>query len=172
MFAKHTFSLAEFLWSGGTALGWWNDQRMWLYQRTTSFLFAFIDTILKILGFSESSFVVTEKVADEDELQRYEKEIMEFGTASSMFTIISTLALLNLFCMIGVVKKVIIGDGYVKFYETMLLQILLCSALVLINWPLYQGLFWRKDNGKVPSSVTTKSLVLVLSACTCFTFLY
>lgn len=172
MFAKYTYSLAEFLWSGGTALGWWNEQRLWLYLRTTSFLFGFIDAILKTLGFSESSFAVTEKVADEDVSQRYEKEIMEFGAASSMFTILSTLALLNLFCMIGAVKKVVVGDGYVKFYETMLLQILLCSALVLINWPLYQGLFLRKDNGKMPSSVTTKSLVLALSICTCFTFLY
>ncbi|GAY47730.1 hypothetical protein CUMW_106600 [Citrus unshiu] len=162
IFAKYGGSLVEFLWCGGTALGWWNDQRLWLYKRTSSYLFAFIDTILKTLGFSESAFVVTAKVADQDVLERYEKEIMEFGDTSSMFTILSTLALLNLFCLIGAVKRVIIDDGFVKLYETMILQILLCSTLVLINWPLYQGLFLRKDNGKMPSSLTAKTLVLAL----------
>ncbi|XP_031259760.1 cellulose synthase-like protein E1 [Pistacia vera] len=172
IFAKYTYSLVEFLWSGGTILGWWNDQRIWLYKRTSSYLFAFIDTILKSLGFSESAFVVTAKVADEDVSQRYEKEIMEFGASSSMFTILATLALLNLFCLIGVLKKVILDQGIFRLYETMLLQILLCGVLVLINWPMYQGLFLRKDNGKMPSSIAAKSLVLALSACTCFTFLY
>ena len=162
IFAKYGGSLVEFLWCGGTALGWWNDQRLWLYKRTSSYLFAFIDTILKTLGFSESAFVVTAKVADQDVLERYEKEIMEFGDTSSMFTILSTLALLNLFCLIGAVKRVIIDDGFVKLYETMIFQILLCSTLVLINWPLYQGLFLRKDNGKMPSSLTAKTLVLAL----------
>lgn len=172
IFARYAYSLVEFLWSGGTIPGWWNDQRIWLYKRTTSYFFAFIDTILKSLGFTESAFVVTAKVADEDVSQRYEKEMMEFGTSSSMFTVLATLALLNLFCLIGVLKKVIIDQGLFSFYDTMLLQILLCGALVLINWPLYQALFLRKDNGKIPSSLTAKSLVLALSACTCFTFLY
>ncbi|KAK9209912.1 hypothetical protein WN944_002281 [Citrus x changshan-huyou] len=162
IFAKYAGSLVEFLWCGGTALGWWNDQRLWLYKRTSSYLFAFIDTILKTLGFSESAFVVTAKVAGQDVLERYEKEIMEFGDTSSMLTILSTFALLNLLCLIGAVKRMIIDDGFVKMYETMILQILLCSTLVLINWPLYQGLFLRKDNGKMPSSLTAKTLVLAL----------
>ncbi|KAJ0102468.1 hypothetical protein Patl1_03900 [Pistacia atlantica] len=146
------------------SLAWWNDQRIWLYKRTSSYLFAFIDTILKSLGFSESAFVVTAKVADEDVSQRYEKEIMEFGASSSMFTILATLALLNLFCLIGVLKKVILDQGIFRLYDTMLLQVLLCGVLVLINLPMYQGLFLRKDNGKMPSSLTAKSLVLALSA--------
>ncbi|CAL8998618.1 unnamed protein product [Prunus brigantina] len=36
MIGKYTWSFVEFLWSGGTILGWWNDQRMWLYKRTSS----------------------------------------------------------------------------------------------------------------------------------------
>ncbi|XP_002522779.2 cellulose synthase-like protein E1 [Ricinus communis] len=163
--AKYVYSLAEFLWSGGTSLGWWNEQRIWLYKRTTSYLFAFLDTILKTVGLSDLDFVITAKVADGDVLQRYEEEIMEFGVSSPMFTILATLAMLNLVCFVGVVKKVI------RIYETMSLQILLCGVLVLINLPLYKGLFVRKDKGKLPGSLIVKSSVLALVICTSFTFL-
>ena len=171
--AKYTCSLAEFLWSGGTILGWWNEQRIWLYKRASSYLFAFVDTILKSLGLSESAFVITTKVADEDGSKRYEKEIMEFGSSSPMFTILSTIAMINLFCFIGgVVKEAFFGKGIVELFKTMPLQILLCGVLILINLPLYQGLFFRTDKGKIPSSVVVKSASFALFACTCFAFMY
>ncbi|KAF2286224.1 hypothetical protein GH714_011894 [Hevea brasiliensis] len=169
--AKYIYSLVEFLCSGGTILGWWNEQRIWLYKRTTSYLFALIDSILKTLKFTNVTFSITAKVADEDVSQRYEKEIMDFGASSPMFTILATLAMLNLFCFAGVVKKVIMDENF-RLFEEMFLQLLLCGALVLINLPLYQGLFLRKDKGKVPSSITIKSFILALLACTSFTFLY
>ncbi|KAF3453294.1 hypothetical protein FNV43_RR03734 [Rhamnella rubrinervis] len=157
--SKYTYSLAEFLWCGGTILGWWNDQRIWLYKRCSSYLFAFIDTILKSLGFSDSGFIITSKVADQDVSQRYEKEIMEFGTSSPMFTILSTLALINLCFLVGMVKQVIMGEeGSAKYYEAMWLQILISGVLILINWPLFQALFLRKDEGRMPSSQALKSL--------------
>lgn len=128
-----------------------------------------MDTILRLLGFSETSFILTAKVADEDVSQRYEGEMMEFGGSSPMFTILATLAMLNLFCVVGVVKKVGLD---MEVYKTMALQILLAVVLLLINWPLYQGLFLRKDNGKMPWSLTVKSVLLALVACTCSTFFH
>ncbi|KAM3743949.1 hypothetical protein ACB098_06G015000 [Castanea mollissima] len=170
--AKHICGLAEFLWCGGTILGWWNSQRMWLYKRTSSYLFAFMDTILKLLGFAESGFVISTKIADEDVSQRYEKEIMEFGTSTPMFTILSTLAMINLVCFVVVLKEALMGEGIIRVYETMSLQFVLCGILVLINFPLYQALFLRKDKGKLPSSLAAKSIVLALLACISFTLLY
>ena len=150
-------------------MGWWNDQRIWLYKRASSYLFAFIDTILNSLGFANPTFIITAKVANEDVSHRYEKEIMDFGTSSSMFTILSLLALLNLYCFTGVVKEVVIG---VKVYEAMFMLLLLSGVLVLINLPLYQGLFLRKDKGKMPSSLAVRSAAFALFACICFIFLY
>ncbi|XP_050246399.1 cellulose synthase-like protein E1 isoform X2 [Quercus robur] len=170
--AKNICALAEFLWCGGTIIGWWNNQRMWLYKRTSSYLFAFMDTILKLLGFAESGFVISTKIADQDVSQRYEKEIMEFGTSTPMFTILSTLAMINLVCFVGVLKEALMGKGIIRVYETMSLQFVLCGILVLINFPLYQALFLRKDKGKLPSSLAGKSIVLALLACISFTLLY
>ncbi|XP_020232856.1 cellulose synthase-like protein E1 [Cajanus cajan] len=158
-----TYSLLEFFFCGGTFQGWWNDLRIWLYKRTSSYLFACIDTILKLFGFSNSTFIITAKVTEEDALKRYEKEMMEFGASSPMLTILATLAVLNLFCFLSVLKDaLILREGDHGVYETMVLQVLLCGFLVLINLPIYQGLFLRKDSGRLPSSVAIKSIILAV----------
>ncbi|PRQ35153.1 hypothetical protein RchiOBHm_Chr5g0076901 [Rosa chinensis] len=161
------------MWCGGTMLGWWNDQRIWLYQRITSYLFAFIDTIVHYLGYTDSAFVITAKVADADVSERYKKEIMEFGGSCPMFTILATLALLNLYCFAGFVQAAVAGTiGFAEVYETMCLQILLCGVLIVINLPLYEALYLRKDKGKLPSSVAVKSMAFAGFACICSKFIY
>ncbi|KAJ0253290.1 Cellulose synthase-like protein E1 [Hirschfeldia incana] len=170
--AVSAYSLAEFLWCGGTLRGWWNEQRMWLYRRTSSFLFGFMDAILKKLGVSESAFVITAKVAEEEAAERYEKEVMEFGVESPMFLLLGTLGMLHLFCFAAAVMRLVMtcreagGD-----LRTMGLQFVITGVLVVINWPLYEGMLLRKDKGKMPMIVTVKSVVLALSACTFLVFL-
>ncbi|GAB4845926.1 hypothetical protein Ancab_024932 [Ancistrocladus abbreviatus] len=168
--STYVYSLAEYLWSQGTVLGWWNEQRVWLYKRTSSYLFAFIDTLLKQIGLSELNFVITPKVVDEEVSDRYKKEILEFGDSSPMFTILATLALMNLFCLVAVLSTVVMNGGQM-IWERMGLQMLLCMALVVINSPLYEALFVRKDKGKMPSDVTLKSVGFATLICTCFSFL-
>ncbi|KAL5802174.1 hypothetical protein ACOSQ4_030479 [Xanthoceras sorbifolium] len=139
--AMYSYSLAEFLWS--------------------------VSRILR------SSIRDRSQSSDEDVSERYQEEILEFGSSSPMFTIITTLAGLNFFCFLGVVVKKLAMDaaGILRYFDTMALQILLCAVIVLINWPLYQGLFFRKDNGKMPSSLTLQSIAFALLASTCFVYL-
>ncbi|KAF3954855.1 hypothetical protein CMV_019854 [Castanea mollissima] len=164
IFLHRAYSLGECIWFGGTFKGWWNDQRMWLYRRTTSYFFGLLDYILKRLGFTKSTFVITTKVADDDVSQRYEQEVMEFGTSSPMFTILATLALLNAFCFFGGLKRVI-ADLETMVWEQFALQILLCGLLVFINLPIYEGLFFRKDVASLPTSISYQSTIFALLAC-------
>ncbi|KAF8049063.1 hypothetical protein N665_2307s0006 [Sinapis alba] len=170
--AANAYSLAEFLWCGGTFHGWWNEQRMWLYRRTSSFLFGLIDTIQKKLGVSESAFVITTKVAEEEGAGRYEKEVMEFGVESPMFLLLGTFGMLNFFCLTASIMRLMMtsreAGGDVK---TMGMQFVITVVLVVLNWPLYEGMLLRRDKGKMPMTVTVKSFVLALSACTCVAFL-
>ncbi|XP_028785454.1 cellulose synthase-like protein E1 [Neltuma alba] len=168
--AGNTSSLVEFLSCGGTVQGWWNEQRMWLYKRTSSFFFAFVESVLKLLGFPlASGFAITAKVAEQDASQRYEKEILEFRGSSPMFTLLATLAMLNLFCFFGVSMDALISeDGFIRVLKRMILQIMLCGVLVLLNVPIYEGLFFRKDKGGLPTSVAIKSTIFALSACVLF----
>lgn len=163
-FADRAYGLVEFLWCDGTFQGWWNDQRIWMFKRTTSYLVGFCDTILKMLGFTNHAFVVTAKVASEDASKRYEQEIMEFGVPSPMFNILATLALLNIFSFIGGIKMVI-SDVENKVLDLFTSQIVLSGLIVWINLPVYEGLFFRKDSGRIPNSVTYKSLIVSLLAC-------
>ncbi|KAK2984241.1 hypothetical protein RJ640_010200 [Escallonia rubra] len=156
---SYSYSLGEFLCCGGTLQGWWNEQRMWVFRRTSSYFFAFLETILKLTGFAKSGFVVTAKVADEDVLQRFMRDEMEFGAPSPMFTLLATLAVLNLFTFTWTLAKVVM-DWEIMVLEPLALQVVLCGLVVLINLPVYQGLFFRKDNGKMPASVTSKSVIV------------
>lgn len=165
IFVSRTHSLVEFLMCGGTIRGWFNEQRMWLFKCTTSYFFATIVNVLKLCGYSKTAFVITGKVADDHVYQRYEQEVMEFGATSPMFAIIATLALFNLFSYIGGTKKAAL-DVHTKVFDLYGFQILLCCLLVFLNLPIYQGMFFRKDTGKMPAFVTYQALIFALLACT------
>lgn len=163
--AEHVYSFLEYLWSGGTALGWWNEQRIWLYKRSSSYLFAVIDSLLKLVGLSDSGFIISAKVSDEDVMRRYEEEKMEFGASTPMFTILSSVAMVNLFCLIGMAVKVIWAGEVGSLRHGLVLQIVLCGVLVVMNVPLYNAAFIRTDKGRLPTSVTLASALLAASLC-------
>ncbi|XP_042520566.1 cellulose synthase-like protein E1 [Macadamia integrifolia] len=154
-------SLGEFLWTGGSIRSWWNDKRKWIHRKTASYNFAIIETILKELGFTKSAFAITAKVADDDVMKRYEQEIMEFGTNSPMLSILTTVALINLFSLVGGLKRLLMSPS-ADVFDTWSLQVFLCGLAVAINLPIYQGLFFRKDNGRIPISLVSRSIVLAL----------
>ncbi|KAH6837712.1 hypothetical protein C2S53_003715 [Perilla frutescens var. hirtella] len=162
--AKHTYSLGEFLWSGGTLKGWYNDQRMWLYKRLTCYFYGFCLTILRSLGFTKLNFTITGKNSvDDDVSKRFEQEIMEFGTASSMFVILATIALFNLLTSISIARSLIIKKPAIDL-DSYALHILLNGLVVIINLPLFEALFFRKDQGCMPASVTYQSLIFAALA--------
>ncbi|XVE62572.1 hypothetical protein DITRI_Ditri06bG0128900 [Diplodiscus trichospermus] len=126
----------------------------------------FASSAYSLLEFVNCGGTVRGKVADDHVHQRYEQEIMEFGTTSPMFTILATLALFNLLSFIGGIKKVSMDDVHTKVFNLYGFQILLCCLLVFLNLPIYQGMFFRSDSGKMPPSVTYQSLAFALLACT------
>ncbi|WZY96673.1 hypothetical protein YC2023_069002 [Brassica napus] len=113
------------------------------------------------------AFAITAKVAEEEAAERYEKEVMELGVESPMFLLLGTLGMLYLFCFAAAAIMVMTcrdgGDLGLQFGIT--------GLLVVLNLPLHEGMLLRKDKGKMPLSVTVKSVVLALSACTCIAFL-
>ncbi|KAL6655385.1 hypothetical protein ACP70R_006211 [Stipagrostis hirtigluma subsp. patula] len=160
-FVKNLYTLYEALVSGDTLRGWWNGQRMWMVKRVTSYLYGFIDTIKNLVGLAKMGFVITPKVSDEDESKRYEQEVIEFGSSSPEYVIIGTIALLNLACFVGGLCQIVAGDCNMQL-NVFFLQIILCGVLVIINIPIYEAMFLRKDRGRIPFSVTLASMGFVV----------
>ncbi|XP_076937263.1 cellulose synthase-like protein E6 [Bidens hawaiensis] len=161
---QYIYSLYEFVFCGGSVRGWWNEQRMWLFKRTTSYLLAFSDTLLGLLGLSDLGFTVTPKVVDEGVLERYKNHVMEFGSDSGMFTCLAFIAMINLLVLFWSLKTMVMDSG-TKVLDHLALQVGLCVVVVGINLPVYEGLFVRKDEGKMPTSVTCNSVILALTVC-------
>lgn len=150
--SRNIYNMMEHVLLGGSLKAWWNLQRMVMFRRTTSFLLAFIDTIVRTLGLSQTTFALTAKVVTEDVSMRYEQGIMEFGSSSIMFTIIATLAMLNLMALVGAGIKLMVNMNYFKEMEGLVSQVGLCGLMVILNGPVYDALFLRKDKGSLPFS--------------------
>ncbi|XP_021689910.2 cellulose synthase-like protein E6 isoform X2 [Hevea brasiliensis] len=164
--SKTVYSMVETSACGSTIKGWWNLQRMWVFRRTTSYFFAFIDTIIKQVGLSQTTFAITPKMVTDDVLKRYKQEVIEFGSSNTMFTIIATLAVLNLFSFVGAMaKRVTDLEMDFKTLEMLMPQVILCGFVIMVNLPVYRALFFRNDKGCMPHGVMFKSLVLASLAC-------
>ncbi|RWR84936.1 cellulose synthase-like protein E6 isoform X2 [Cinnamomum micranthum f. kanehirae] len=132
------------------------------WKKTSAYLFGTIDCALNLLGITKSAFPITVKIADDELSKRYEQEIMEFGTTSPMFTILATLAMINILCLGGAIKRLVMDDGV--RVESFVLQFAQCGLWVLINLPIYEGLFLRKDEGRMPPSLAFTSTALAVLA--------
>ncbi|XP_062088068.1 cellulose synthase-like protein E6 isoform X2 [Humulus lupulus] len=163
-FGNRVYSLRELLMCGGTYREWLNNQRMWLFNRTTSYFFTVLDHMLRLLlGYTDAAFIITAKVVDDDVSARYKQELIEFGITSPMFTILTTLAMLNATGFIWGLKRLVFTEQSLSL-NPFALQAILCGLLVFINLPIYQAIFLRKDKGRLPNSVIYQSVMLTLVA--------
>ncbi|KAG2390739.1 Cellulose synthase-like protein [Vigna angularis] len=161
--ATYGYSLCEYLTCGSTTKAWWNLQRIKFIHRVSSYLFGFIDTMTKQLGLSQTNFVITDKVVTEDVQTRYEQGIIEFGGSSIMLTILGTVALLNLFGLVGGIVRILMELEL--SWSQLMMQITVSFLVVMINLPVYEALFIRSDKGCISSSIMLKSIVVASLAC-------
>ncbi|XP_059064610.1 cellulose synthase-like protein E6 [Cryptomeria japonica] len=154
----------EFIYVGeGSLKSWWNDQRMWMIKGVSSYLFALIQVVCKLLGISKVGFEVTSKVFDSEAAKRYEAEIFEFGVSSALFIPFSIIALTNLMALVcGIAGGM--REGY-SAMASMFVQGMISSFIVINSYPIYEGMVVRKDKGSMPVSMTIFSTLAAALAC-------
>ncbi|KAH9290250.1 hypothetical protein KI387_034367 [Taxus chinensis] len=162
--SAYAYSAIELMYLGGASLRCcWNEQRVWMIRGVSSYLFALIQVISKLLGISKVGFEVTSKVFDSEAAKRYQAEIFEFGVASELFIPFSVTALINLMALMGGIAGVI-RKGY-PGVENMFLQLLLSSFIVINSYPIYEGMVGRKDKGSMPTCITIFSILAAVVVC-------
>ncbi|XP_057828845.2 cellulose synthase-like protein H1 isoform X2 [Cryptomeria japonica] len=134
---------------------WWNNQRMEFIVRLSSRLFALFDVVMKLIGLSETVFVVTPKGGENEEGDEGEF----IFNSSPLFIPPTTVLLINLAALIHSSLQIVDGQCEVKdkqFAEYF------CSAWVVINlWPFLKGLVKKGKHG-LPWSVVIKASVLAV----------
>ncbi|KAL0301059.1 UNVERIFIED_CONTAM: Cellulose synthase-like protein E6 [Sesamum radiatum] len=76
---------------------------------------------------------------------------------------IGTLALLNLFSFGYEIKNAVFfgAEALAEFAS----QIIVPGLTVMVNYPVYEAFFMRRDKGSIPSSVMFKSVAIASVAC-------
>ncbi|OAY76670.1 Cellulose synthase-like protein G3 [Ananas comosus] len=116
----------------------------------TSYLFGTIEFALNRVGIASQGFNVTNKVTEEEQSKRYNNGVFDFGIASPFFISLGVTANPSLASFIaGITRVAVIGIG--------LFDEIFIAANCL---PIYEAMFFRRDNGKLPRNVTLTSIFL------------
>ncbi|KAG6389715.1 hypothetical protein SASPL_151188 [Salvia splendens] len=122
--------------------------------------FDFISTRMETHGFN-----VTSKVMEDEQSQRYDNGIFEFGVASPMFIPLASLATLNLVAFLAGFLRVF-NDGE---FDAFFVQMFVAGFGVLNSFPIYGAMFFRRDSGRMPINTTLTSTLIVGALLFCST---
>ncbi|XVE81781.1 hypothetical protein DITRI_Ditri15bG0093500 [Diplodiscus trichospermus] len=149
----------EVLSTGDPIWTWLNEQRIWMMKSIISYTIGSLNAVLKCFGLREANFVPTNKVADDEQVNCYQKGIFNFQASTIVLAPLVTLVTLSMMSFAGGVARIIIKGGL----NEMSGQIFLSFYILLVHYPIIEGMMFRKDKGRIPPSVTLLSLSISIS---------
>lgn len=150
--------LEEILSTGASIQTLLNEQRVWMMKSVTAYTFGSLDAIMKCFGMREASFLPTNKVADDEQVALYQMGKLNFQASTMILTPIITLIILNIVSFIGGVARMFIAGSWNETFG----QVFLSLYILMVNYPVIEGMLLRKDKGRVPTPVTLLSLVITI----------
>uniref|UniRef100_A0A6V7QTR2 Uncharacterized protein n=1 Tax=Ananas comosus var. bracteatus TaxID=296719 RepID=A0A6V7QTR2_ANACO len=124
----------------------------------TSYLFGTIEFALNRVGIASQGFDVTNKVTEEEQSKRYNNGVFDFSIASPFFISLGVTANPSLASFIaGITRVAVIGIG---LFDEMFVHLFLVRFIAANCLPIYEAMFFRRDNGKLPRNVTLTSIFL------------
>lgn len=150
--------LYDVLVTGGSFRSWINEHRIWMIKSITSHLYGSLDAVMKRIGMREASFLATNKVDDDEQAVLYKKGMFDFRTSAMFLAPMVTLVILNMVSfVVGMARVVLVGG-----LEKMILHVLLSLYILVMSYPIIEGMVIRKDKGRIPLSITVLSATLSL----------
>ncbi|KAK2647221.1 hypothetical protein Ddye_022416 [Dipteronia dyeriana] len=148
--------LEEVLITGGSVQTWWNEQRFWMIKSITAYTYGILDTIRKHCGTRQPSFLLTDKVADDEQMRLYQMGKFNFQMSANLLTPLVTVVILNMISFAGGIARMVIQGSWDEMFG----QVFLSFYILLVNYPVIDGMTSRKDKARIPPSVALLSLVL------------
>ncbi|XP_034686472.1 cellulose synthase-like protein G2 [Vitis riparia] len=153
--SKHLY---EVLFTGGSFQTWMNEQRNWMIKSVTCHLYGSMDAIMKKIGMREASFLTTNKVVDNEEEKLYQMGKFDFRTSTAILAPVVILVISNMAAfMVGLARVIAAGN-----WDKMFVQVVLSFYILIMSYPIVEGMILRKDKGRVPPSITLLSTVLAM----------
>ncbi|XP_048430513.1 cellulose synthase-like protein G3 isoform X2 [Pyrus x bretschneideri] len=154
--SKHLY---EVLATGSTFQHWVNEQRIWMMKSVTCHLYGSVDAFMKKLGMREASFLPTNKVGDVEQLKLYNMGVFDFQTSLQFLAPMVALVILNMASFaVGIARGIFVGE-----LDKMFIQIFIAFYVIVMNYPIIEGMLIRKDKGSIPLSVTLLSALFSLT---------
>ncbi|ONI26600.1 hypothetical protein PRUPE_1G033700 [Prunus persica] len=155
LISKHLY---EVLSTGFTFRHWINEQRVWMMKSVISDLYGSVDGFMKKIGMREASFYLTNKVDDVDQLKRYNMGVFDFQTSILFLAPMAALVILNMASFaVGIYRVILLGE-----LDKFCIQVFIPFYVILMNYPIVEGMLIRKDGGRIPPSVTLLSAIVSL----------
>ncbi|KAJ4830300.1 hypothetical protein Tsubulata_048122 [Turnera subulata] len=150
--------LYEVLVTGGSIRIMINAHRAWMMKTVTCHFYGSLDAIMKKFGLREASFLPTNKVEDDEHVKRYQKGIFDFQIATMFLAPLVTIVILNMASLFAGIIRIIISGNWDKMFA----QVFLSFYILVISYPILEGMVLRKDRGQIRSSVTLRSAILCM----------
>ncbi|KAK3429396.1 hypothetical protein EUGRSUZ_E00821 [Eucalyptus grandis] len=150
--SKHLY---EVVVSGHSVRTFINEQRIWMIHSVTTYLYGSINAVLTKTGVRRASFLPTSKVADDEQMEMYEKGVFDFRTSIVFLAPIVALVMLSMASFVGGIARVLVLGGWDK----LLAQIALSFFILVMSYPVIEGMV-RSDKGRIPLSAAVQSALL------------
>ncbi|KAL3724730.1 hypothetical protein ACJRO7_029834 [Eucalyptus globulus] len=153
---KHLYEVVA---SGHSVRAFINEQRMWMIRSVTSHVYGTMDATLKQLGMRKASFSPTNKAADDQQSKRYEMGVFDFQTSTMFLAPMVTAVILNAACFVGGITRALL----LGCWDQLLMQMVLVLFVLVMSYPVTEGMVLRTDKGRIPPSVSLVSATLCLA---------
>ncbi|KAL3648808.1 hypothetical protein CASFOL_005211 [Castilleja foliolosa] len=133
------------------------ELRVWMMKSASCYLYAVLGAFLDNIGLQEASFNLTNKVADDEQDERFKKGIYDFRGSPMLITPICSLYVLNVFSFVIGIARFVQSH---KAINELFVQAFIPLFGIVVKYHVFEGMVLRKDKGRVSPFVTLVSIAI------------
>ncbi|KAJ4968614.1 hypothetical protein NE237_015315 [Protea cynaroides] len=141
-------------------------KRIWMIKSFVPFFLSCLDVFMKMIGIRKANFMLTSKVVDEEQVEKYKKGIFDFRGSKLFLVILATLVTINMVSLVGGLVRVMSEASY-DF-----VQVFLSFAILAFSYPIMEGMIFRKDKGCISAPISIISVIVSIIFLSLGSFLF